>query len=185
VIDHIEKILGLGLSPTELTFSQMLLRALVVFFAMLAMMRLAGRRFLAQRNPFDTLLAFLMASMLSRDINGTTAFWKTLGTGFVLAILYRALAALACQSHKFGCWIKGEPQVIVQNGEMQKTAMTRHNVSEHDLHEDLRLNGAINDLKQVEIACIERNGQISVQRKPQIFSISVEKGVQTVQIQIT
>jgi hypothetical protein len=33
--------------------------------------------------------------------------------------------------------------------------------------------------------CIERNGQIGVKRKPQIFSISVEKGVQTVQIQIT
>ncbi len=185
MIDHIEKILGLGLPSTELTFGQMLLRALVVFFTMLAMMRLAGRRFLAQRNPFDTLLAFLMASMLSRDINGTTAFWETLGTGFVLAILYRVFAALACKSHKFGRWIKGEPQVVVENGEMKKAAMTRHNVSEHDLHEDLRLNGAIDEMKQVQIAQIERNGQISVQRKPQTFSIGVEKGVQTVQIQIS
>lgn len=185
MIGHIDKILGLGLASTELTFGQMLLRALVVFFAMLAMMRIAGRRFLAQRNPFDTLLAFLMASMLSRDINGTTAFWETLGTGFALAILYRALAALACKSHKFGRWIKGEPQIVVENGEMQKTAMTRHNVSEHDLREDLRLNGAIDEIKQVKIARIERNGQISVQRKPQIFNVSVEKEIQTVEIQIT
>lgn len=125
-----------------------------------------------------------MASMLSRDINGATAFWETLGTGFSLAILYRILGRFACRSHRFGVWIKGEPQVIVDGGKMQAAAMTRHNVSEHDLHEELRLNGGINEIQQVKIACIERNGQISVQRKPQIFNVSVEKGIQTVQIQI-
>jgi len=183
--NSLQNILGLHLPPTELNFEQMLLRALLVFFALLVMMRIAGRRFLAQRNPFDTLLAFLMAAMLSRDINGTTAFWETLGTGFVLAILYRILSLFACESHAFGRLIKGEPQTLVENGIVNPSAMRRHSISQHDLMEDLRLNGAVDDVNKVNVACIERNGQISVQRKAQVFGVEVEKGVQTVQILIT
>jgi uncharacterized membrane protein YcaP (DUF421 family) len=179
-----QKLLGLGLTPTELNLSQMLLRSVIVFFAMLAMLRLAGRRFLAQRNPLDALLAFLLASLLARDINGSAAFGETLGAGFFLAILYRLLTWLAARFHFIGCCIKGEPQIIVENGEVRTAAMKRHNLSEHDLHEDLRLNGAVDDVKKVKIAFIERNGQISVQRQPQIFNVSVEKEVQIVQIQI-
>jgi uncharacterized membrane protein YcaP (DUF421 family) len=40
--------------------------------------------------------------------------------------------------------------------------MRQHDLSEHDLVEDLRLNGNIDDLRQVRAAYIERNGQISV-----------------------
>src|SRR5437870_5596735 len=96
----LEKILGLNMEPRQLAFGQMVARSLVIFFAALIMMRLAGRRFLAQRNPFDTLLAFLMASMLSRAINGSAAFLPTLGTGFVLALVYRGIAWLLCKSHR-------------------------------------------------------------------------------------
>ncbi len=58
--------------------------------------------------------------------------------------------------------------------------MNRHHVSEHDLHEDLRLAGNIDDLKEVKIAYLERSGEISVQRQPQIFKIEVKDGVQTI-----
>ena len=62
--------------------------------------------------------------------------------------------------------------------------MSRHHVSEHDLHEDLRLAGNIDDLKEVKMACLERSGEISVQRQPQIFKIDVKDGVQTIHLLI-
>ena len=163
----------------------MLWRGLVVFITMLLMMRLAGRRFIAHRNPFDAMLGFLMASMLARDINGNTAFWPTIALGFILAILYRLFGMLATHSHRLGRWLKGEAHVLVQNGNINKRTMARHNISPHDLLEDLRLNGAIDDVAKVESACIERNGEISVRRKPEVFTAKIEPGVQTVKIQIT
>jgi uncharacterized membrane protein YcaP (DUF421 family) len=176
--------LGLGLSGPQLHFGQMVLRAFIVFFATLAMIRIAGRRFLAGRNSFDMVMGFIMASMLSRAINGTTAFWGTLGIGFFLASLYRFFTFLACKSHAFGKILKGEPKKLIINGEVDLKAMSRHNISRHDLQEDLRLNGATNDTAEVKAASLERNGQISVQRRPKIFDIAVEKNVQTVRIQI-
>jgi len=41
-------------------------------------------------------------------------------------------------------------------------AMRANNLSEHDLAEDLRMNGNVSDLQKVKAAYYERNGHISV-----------------------
>jgi uncharacterized membrane protein YcaP (DUF421 family) len=181
---NLNELLGLGLNPPELSLGQLLLRALMVCFVMYVMIRLAGRRFLAQKNPFDVLLAFLMASLISRAINGSTNFWGTIALGLTIATAYRLLAWLACKFHCFGKLLKGEPKILAADGRLQREAMDRHHVSEHDLHEDFRLTANIDDLKQVKIARLERSGEISVQRQPQIIAIHVEKGVQTIHLLI-
>ena len=43
--------------------------------------------------------------------------------------------------------------------------MRRNDLSEHDLHEDLRMNGQVDDLSEVKVAYAERNGHISVVRR--------------------
>ena len=176
--------LGLDVEPRELHFLQLLLRTFVVFFATLAMIRVAGRRFLARRNPFDVLLGFIMASMLSRAINGSAPFFGTLGAGFFVAGLHRLLTYWACKSHTLGRWIKGEPETLVENGQLRRDAMQRHHISEHDLLEDMRLKAALSDTNEVKAAQLERNGEISVQRKPHVANIAVQKDVQTVHVQI-
>ena len=180
----LHEVLGLDRQPAELQFGQMLLRGFVVCVVTLAMMRLAGRRFLAQKSPFDVMLAFITASMMSRAINGSAAFFGTLGTGLVIAAAYRALAYGACKSHALGRLLKGESEPLVENGRTIKRAMARHQISHNDLLEDLRLNAGLENIEQVKLAHIERNGEVSVQRKPQVFDIGVEKGVQTVRVQI-
>src|ERR1044071_2329326 len=103
-------------NPQQLTFGQLLLRAFLTCLVMFVMMRLAGRRFLAQKNPFDVLLAFLVASMMSRAINGSTTFWGTLALGLIIAAGYRGLAFAACKYHALGKLLKGEPEVFVTDG---------------------------------------------------------------------
>lgn len=75
----VQSILGLGIEPKELTFLQISLRGLVVFTVSLVMLRLGDRRALAQKTAFDTVLIVLLASVLSRAINGSAAFFATLG----------------------------------------------------------------------------------------------------------
>jgi uncharacterized membrane protein YcaP (DUF421 family) len=94
---------------------------------------------------------------------------------------------LGCRFHCVGKLLKGEPVKLVDKGALQKSAMDRHSISEHDisehdLHEDIRLAGNIDDLKEVKIAQLERSGEISVQRQPQIFDIHIENDVQTIHL---
>ena len=100
--------------------------------------------------------------MLARAVNGTVSFFPTLGGGFVLVGLHRALAYLARDSHRFGTLVKGRCDRVIKDGIVDDQALRRNNLSKHDLVEDLRLNGNVQDPQEVREAYFERNGQVTV-----------------------
>jgi uncharacterized membrane protein YcaP (DUF421 family) len=176
--------LGLSVQPHDLRFSQMTLRALVVFVAALPMLRIAHKRFFATRNALDVLLAFVLASTLARAINGAAAFWPTLGVCYVLVIVHNALTWATCRWHPLGRLLKGNTVELVRDGAIDHAALRKHHISEHDLAEDLRMNGALADAGRARRAVLERSGDISVIRTPHVRTVAVEHGVQTVRIEI-
>ena len=76
-----ETLLGLGVEPRNLTFVQISVRAIIVFLVTLATVRLGHKRSLSRKTPFDAVLLVILASVLSRAINGSAAFFATLGRG--------------------------------------------------------------------------------------------------------
>jgi uncharacterized membrane protein YcaP (DUF421 family) len=157
-----QDLIGAGSEPRDYTFFQISLRGLIVFCLSLVMVRLADKRFFAKKSAFDVILGFILASMLARAVNGSSAFFPTIGGGFVLIGLHRLLASLAFRSHKFGNLVKGKADLLVENGKMKVEAMRENNITEHDLLEDLRLNGQVDDPKDVKVSRFERSGEISV-----------------------
>lgn len=154
-------LLGLGAEPQNLTFAQISLRAVIVFLVALLMVRLSSKRSLAEKTAFDAVLLVILAAVLSRAINGTAAFFASIGGGFVLVFVHRSFSWLACRSHAFGKIIKGSPAVIVENGKLDLRMMQRNHISQHDLEEDLRLDAKVEDISTIRRARIERSGDIS------------------------
>ena len=60
--------------------------------------------------------------------------------------------------------VKGTEPVLGKDGRVHAQALRRHNLSEADLREELRLNGA-SDPAGVQEARYERSGEISVVKK--------------------
>ena len=160
-----ETLLGLSVEPRNLTFLQISLRGIIVFLATLAMVRLGHKRSLSHKTPFDAVLLVILASVLSRAINGSAAFFATIGGGVVLVLLHRAFAHLAYYSHGFGILVKGKPDVIVRDGQCDFEMMRRNHISTHDLEEDMRLDAHLDDLSKVRLARVERSGDISFIKK--------------------
>jgi uncharacterized membrane protein YcaP (DUF421 family) len=154
-------LLGLGAEPRDLTFLQISLRGIIVFLATLVMIRLGHKRSLSRKTAFDAVLIVILASVLSRAINGSAAFFATLGGGFVLVFLHRLLAYIAYHSHWFGCLIKGRPEVIIDNGDFVWATMHRNHISTHDIEEDMRLSLRTDDVSKVKKGRIERSGDVS------------------------
>jgi uncharacterized membrane protein YcaP (DUF421 family) len=163
--NSLQTFLGLGVEPKDLTFVQISLRGIIVFLATLIMVRLGHKRPLAQKTPFDAILLVILASVLSRAINGSAAFFATLGGGVVLVLLHRLFAYLAFYSHGFGILVKGRADVIVRDGECDFPVMRRNHVSTHDLDEDIRLSLHTDDLSGIRVARVERSGDISFIKK--------------------
>jgi Predicted membrane protein len=160
-----ETLLGLSAEPRNLTFIQIALRGIIVFLATLAMVRLGHKRSLSHKTPFDAVLLVILASVLSRAINGSAAFFATIGGGLVLVLLHRLFAHLAYYSHGFGILVKGRPDIIVRDGQCDFQMMRRNHISTHDLDEDMRLDGHLDDLSKVRLARVERSGDISFIKK--------------------
>src|SRR5678816_1098145 len=80
---QVNSALGLSAEPKDLTLLQISLRGFMIFVATLIMLRLADRRFLSKRSAFDAVVGFILASMLARAVNGSSAFFPTIGGGFV------------------------------------------------------------------------------------------------------
>jgi uncharacterized membrane protein YcaP (DUF421 family) len=163
----LDTLLGLGRDATALTFLQISLRGIIVFIAMLVIVRCGDRRFMSGKTAFDVVLGFMLASMMARGVNGTAAFLPTLGGGFVLVLLHRIVAYWAQRSHAFGNLVKGRSDVLVRQGTLDMDLARRRHLSEHDLLEDLRLHGNVPGVADVALAVFERNGQISVVRRRQ------------------
>src|ERR1700746_1897871 len=125
----LQTLLGIGVQPKDLTFLQVSIRGIVVFIAALIMVRLSSKRSLAEKTAFDAVLVVIIGSMLARAINGSEAFFPTLGTGFVLVFLHRLLGIAAVYSHAFGILVKGNPVMLVQNGRLQRKNMLWEHIS--------------------------------------------------------
>ena len=160
-----EALLGLGVDPKDLTFTQISLRGIIVFLVTLATVRLGHKRSLSHKTPFDAVLLVILAAVFSRAINGSAAFFATLGGGVVLVLLHRLFAYLAFYSHGFGILVKGKPDVIMRDGQYDFRTMRRNHVSTHDLEEDMRLSAHTDDVSAIRLARIERSGDISFIKK--------------------
>src|SRR5581483_11247067 len=160
--DAVSSFLGLGAEPLTLTFVQIGCRAVVVFVAAVIMVRLGDKRFLSKKSAFDAILGFILASMLARAVNGSSAFWPTLGGGFVLVGLHQLLAFGSRRWAKLGGLVKGTSDLVIDQGKVVAENLRRNDLSRDDLLEDLRLNGQVTDPAEVKKAYVERNGEISV-----------------------
>ena len=158
-------LLGPDGKATELTVLNISLRCFIIFVVGLALVRIGDRRSLAQKTAFDAIFIVLIGSMLSRAINGTAPFFITIAGGVALMIIHRIFAFGACKSHAFGKLIKGKPVTLVRNGEIDWEKMKHNLVSKHDFEEDLRLDAKTEDVSSIQLARLERSGDISFIKK--------------------
>ncbi|MBW3635236.1 MAG: DUF421 domain-containing protein [Armatimonadetes bacterium] len=181
----------MGLGAEQLTIWQIGLRAVVVYLAAIALVRLGEKRFLGKYTALDVILGFMLGSILSRAITNSSPFFEALGAALVLVVMHWIFAVIAFHFDRFGTLVKGSTRELVRDGEIQWDAMRSSHISENDLMGALRASAQIDDASQVKVAYLERSGDISAikrdkdERAPRVLEIKVEDGVQTVRVEMS
>jgi uncharacterized membrane protein YcaP (DUF421 family) len=181
---------GIGTSPASYNALQVCLRATVVYLGGLLILRVGENRFLGKFTAFDLILGFVLGSVLSRAINGSSPLAPTLIGSALLVGLHFALARTSFHWPLFGKMVKGEPELLARDGEILWDGMHHKSLSQEDLEEALRLHAHEDDLGKIREARFERNGAISIllraprKEEPRVVEVSVREGVQTVRIEI-
>lgn len=181
--EQLDILLGLDREVEDVNSIQMALRTLVVYVLALLMVRIASKRLLSQATAFDVIVAIMLGSILSRAINGSAPLLPTVLAGGALIALHGVFAALAARTSFFGPLVKGEPRLLIKDGQVQEEEMRQAKLSRHDLEQALRLEKGHEDPARIRRAYLERNGRISFipfEKETLGLDGATEQGVQSI-----
>ena len=148
-------------SEGDIEWWQMGIRAFIVFFAAIVIVRVGDRRIFGKNAAIDIVLGIILGSVLSRAITGNAPFFPALFASVVLMVLHWVLAKMAFNSERFGWLVKGCEKQLIKDGVLLKDAMKSSQITENDLYEVVR-QSKMEDLSKIKNAYIERNGNISL-----------------------
>jgi uncharacterized membrane protein YcaP (DUF421 family) len=149
-------------SGQDLSALQMSVRAFVMFFITLALIRVGGMRIFGKKTAFDNVLVIMLGAILARGVVGASPFLSTVAGGTVMVMVHRVLAWLAMKHHWVGKIVKGIHRSLYRDGEYNLKNMQSTHISKDDLFEGVRLEINRDNLDEVKEVLIERNGQVSV-----------------------
>lgn len=137
------------------------LRATVMFFLVFGLLRLLGKRELAEMTPFELVLLVVIGDLLQQGVTHNDFSL----TGALLAISTFAfwslvLGLVAMRSRRVEAMLDGEPAVLVRHGELLRDMLKRNRLTLNEFEAEMRLAG-IARVAEVEWAILETNGKIS------------------------
>ncbi|MBF6023055.1 DUF421 domain-containing protein [Lysobacter niastensis] len=141
---------------------EFVLRAVVVYGVLLAMIRLSGKRTMGQFTAFDMLLIVLLGNAVQNALLGEDS---SIAGGLLLAATLITLNWLvgffASRSQKVERLLEGEPVVLARNGHVFRDVLKRELVSRDDFAKAMREAGC-SDVNHVHLALLETNGHITI-----------------------
>jgi uncharacterized membrane protein YcaP (DUF421 family) len=137
------------------------LRATVVFFYILVLVRVMGRRELSKMEPFDLIVLIVIGDLVQQGVTqqdySVTGAVLAVGTIAVLAVF---MSWLSFRFARVRPVLDGRPVVLVEKGSPIADNLRRERITLDELSAQARLSG-IASLEKVQWAVLETGGQIS------------------------
>ena len=138
-----------------------LIRSLVIFLFLWLVVRVGGKREVAQLSAFDMILLITVGDLVSQgivqeDYSVTAAVIAV--TTFTLAGI--ALNAFTFRYPRFRPWLAGRARIVVRNGEPLLETLAGERMTIQDVHEAARGQG-IRRLSDIELCVLETDGSFS------------------------
>jgi uncharacterized membrane protein YcaP (DUF421 family) len=140
-----------------------IVRGFAVYFFLLVVFRIAGKRSLGQITTFDAVLLLIISEAVQQAlINNDTSMTN----GFILVLtllgLDLSVSLLTLNSRRLDKLINDRPLVLLENGRLFKDRMRKARVTEDDILAMARELQGLERLDQIKFAVLERSGGITV-----------------------
>lgn len=165
------ELFGLDVSALEL-----IVRTTAVYLSLLAILRVLARREMGNFELPDLLLVVLVADGVQ---NGMAGEYTTVTGALIIAgTLFGWNYLLDYLTFRFAFarrLLQPKPLVLIEDGQFNRRNMRRELISREELMAELRLQ-EIDDVNQVQLACFERNGNLSIRRREEENGASTQAG---------
>jgi uncharacterized membrane protein YcaP (DUF421 family) len=142
------------------------LRAALVYFGVLLLLRVGGKRRLGKFTPFDMALLLLIGGAGARVLTAEDHSLTAAGIVILTMLgLNTALGVLTARWGRLEHTLEGRPVVLIQHGRVDYRALRRESITINDLLAAIRESGCMRP-SQVDYAVLETNGRITVNKCP-------------------
>lgn len=141
------------------------IRTFILYITVIFSVRFMGKRQIGQMQPTELVITILISNIATMSLEDPDF---PLITGLIPILFLISfdviISVLTVRSKKFRKFVSGSPQIVINNGTLDKNMLNTLRISYDDLIEALRVQN-IFDINEVEFAVVETNGQISAYQK--------------------
>ena len=143
------------------------IRVSIIYILVLLVMRLMGKREIGQMQPFELVIAIMIADLAAVPMSDT-GIPITSGIIPILALLLFQLiiSILNLKSIQIRKIICGKPRILIYRGKIDENALKKEKITVNELQETLRQKD-IFTISDVEYAILETSGEVSIIKKPE------------------
>jgi uncharacterized membrane protein YcaP (DUF421 family) len=145
--------------------AEKILRPVVVYFFLVALLRAFGKRELAQLNPFDLVVLLSLSNTVQNAIigNDNSLTGGLVGAFTLLAVNYLVVRFLF-RHRRLDQIFEGKPSILVEHGHIVKGALAKELLTRGELMTVLHRQG-FDGLHEVDRCVLEPGGTFYIQRK--------------------
>jgi uncharacterized membrane protein YcaP (DUF421 family) len=147
---------------------EVIVRTTIIFLVAFIVIRIRGKKQLAQLTLFDILIVIALGSAVGDVMiypEEVVSLLRSIIAICTLAVLIQVFEYLTCRApKKISKIVYGESTVIIRNGRLIRKNFEKINLTEEQLRSMLREKN-INYYSEAKIVRLEPDGELSVQRK--------------------
>jgi uncharacterized membrane protein YcaP (DUF421 family) len=142
-----------------------ILRAILIYWFLLVVLRIVGRRSFEQMTPFEMILVFLLGGLgIQCIVYDDHSLVNALLGITTIALMHVLVSVLKMYSEGFRKFVDGTPIVIVEDDYWHEDRMHKLRLQMQDIMAAAREDGP-ERMDQIRFAVVERNGSLSIVRK--------------------
>lgn len=141
---------------------EIIIMAVLVYFSVIVILRISGKRTLSDLNAFDFIVTITMGSIGATTILSVdTSFIDGLVAILTLVVLQYIVAKLDAHFNFVSKVIKSDPTLLYYKGHYLHDTMIKMRVTEEDILQEIR-NQAGSLKEDIDAVILESNGKLSV-----------------------
>ena len=180
-----ENMFRLHLPDTPVSVAEKVVRTVIVYGALVSLLRIFGKRELAQLNPFDLVVLLLLSNAVQNAIIGpdNTVVGGLIGA-VTLLILNYLVVRFMFKHKRLDQILEGTPSVLIERGQLQHKALAKELLTESELQAVAHRQGFAT-LDEVESCTLEPGGVFFMQGKTPSTDLSRHQELMTRLDQLT
>lgn len=142
-------------------YFNLICRTLFMYFFVIFVYRLMGKKEVGQLSIIDLIVSILIAELIALSIQTEESIFMSIVPILILVGVQILISFITLKNERIRNILDGKPTIIIKNGKLNFTEMSKLRYSLDDLLTQLRLQG-VKSIDNVKYAVLENNGNLSV-----------------------